>query len=35
VTDAAANILQMKKLGTVPVTIEVIKLGPPSKHAQG
>jgi rare lipoprotein A (peptidoglycan hydrolase) len=35
VTDAAANVLQMKKLGTVPVTIEVIKLGPPSKHAQG
>jgi rare lipoprotein A len=35
VTDAAANILQMKKLGTVPVTIKVIKLGPPSRHAQG
>jgi rare lipoprotein A (peptidoglycan hydrolase) len=35
VTDEAANILQMKKLGTVPVTITIIKLGPPSKHAQG
>jgi rare lipoprotein A (peptidoglycan hydrolase) len=35
VTDAAANVLQMKKRGTVPVTIEVIQLGPPSKHAQG
>jgi rare lipoprotein A len=35
VTDAAANILQMKKRGTVPVTIEIIELGPPSKHAQG
>jgi rare lipoprotein A len=35
VTDAAADILQMKKRGTVPVTIEVIKLGPPTKHAQG
>ncbi len=35
VTDAAADVLQMKKQGTVPVTIEVIKLGPPSKHAQG
>ncbi len=35
VTDAAADVLQMKKRGTVPVTIEVIKLGPPTKHAQG
>jgi rare lipoprotein A (peptidoglycan hydrolase) len=33
VTDAAADILQMKTLGTVPVLIEVITLGPPSKHA--
>jgi rare lipoprotein A len=35
VTDAAADILQMKKKGTVPVTVEVIKLGPPTRHAQG
>lgn len=35
VTDAAADILQMKKQGTVPVLIEVLKLGPPSRHAHG
>jgi rare lipoprotein A len=33
VTDAAANVLDMKKQGTVPVTLLVLKLGPPSKHA--
>ncbi len=35
VTDAAADVLQMKQAGTVPVVIEVLKLGPPSKHAHG
>lgn len=33
VTSAAADVLQMKKQGTVPVTLEIIKLGPPSRHA--
>jgi len=33
VTDAAADLLDMKKQGTVPVTILVLKLGPPSKRA--
>lgn len=33
VTDAAADVLDMKKAGTVPVTILVLKLGPPSKSA--
>jgi len=33
VTSAAADILQMKKQGTVPVIIEIIKLGAPSRHA--
>jgi rare lipoprotein A (peptidoglycan hydrolase) len=33
VTDAAADVLDMKRLGTVPVTIEILKLGPPSRHA--
>jgi rare lipoprotein A len=33
VTSAAADILQMKRQGTVPVTLEIIKLGPPSRHA--
>jgi len=33
VTSAAADLLQMKRAGTVPVTIEVLKLGPPSKKA--
>lgn len=33
VTSAAADVLQMKKQGTVPVTIEVIKLGLPSRRA--
>jgi rare lipoprotein A len=33
VTDAAADVLDMKKAGTVPVTILVLKLGPPSKKA--
>jgi rare lipoprotein A len=32
VTDAAADVLDMKKAGTVPVTIEVLKLGPPRRH---
>jgi rare lipoprotein A len=32
VTSAAADILQMKKQGTVPVTIEIIKLGLPGRH---
>ena len=35
VTDAAADILDMKKAGTVPVTIEVLKLGPPGRHRHG
>ncbi len=33
VTDAAADVLDMKKQGTVPVTILVLKLGAPSKSA--
>jgi rare lipoprotein A len=33
VTDAAADVLDMKRQGTVPVTIEILKLGPPSRHA--
>jgi rare lipoprotein A len=33
VTDAAADVLDMKKAGTVPVTIVVLKLGPPCKKA--
>ena len=33
VTDAAADVLDMKKAGTGPVTILVLKLGPPSKNA--
>ena len=35
VTDAAADVLQMKQQGTVPVLLEVLALGPPSKHAHG
>jgi rare lipoprotein A (peptidoglycan hydrolase) len=35
VSSAAADVLQMKQQGTVPVLIEVIKLGPPSRHAHG
>lgn len=33
VTDAAADVLDMKRQGTVPVTILVLRLGPPSKKA--
>jgi rare lipoprotein A len=33
VTSAAADILEMKKLGTVPVTVEIIKLGLGRHHA--
>ncbi len=32
-SSAAADVLQMKKAGTVPVVIEIIKLGPPSRHS--
>jgi len=32
VSDAAANALDMKRSGTVPVTIEIIKLGMPRRH---
>ena len=35
VTDAAATVLDMKKQGTVPVTILVLHLGAPSKKAGG
>jgi rare lipoprotein A len=35
VTEAAAAILDMKQLGTVPVTVLVLKLGTPSKKAGG
>jgi rare lipoprotein A (peptidoglycan hydrolase) len=33
VTEAAADVLDMKKQGTVPVTLLVLKLGPPTKKA--
>ena len=33
VSSAAADVLDMKKQGTVPVTILILKLGLPSKHA--
>jgi len=32
VSEAAADILQMKKAGVVPVEIEVIELGSPGRH---
>jgi rare lipoprotein A len=32
VSEAAADILQMKKAGVIPVEIEVIQLGPPGRH---
>ncbi len=35
VTDAAAAVLDMKREGTVPVTILILQLGPPSKKANG
>lgn len=35
VTDAAADVLQMKRQGTVPVTLLVLRLGAPSKKAGG
>ena len=35
VSEAAAEILQMKKAGVVPVEIEVIRLGPPSRRNDG
>jgi rare lipoprotein A (peptidoglycan hydrolase) len=33
VSSAAADVLDMKKQGTVPVTLLVLKLGLPTKHA--
>ncbi|MCE0522909.1 MAG: septal ring lytic transglycosylase RlpA family protein [Methylacidiphilales bacterium] len=35
VSSAAADILQMKKSGVVPVEIEIIRLGSPSRANQG
>jgi len=35
VSSAAADVLQMKKAGTVPVEIEVIQLGSPARSNQG
>jgi len=35
VSSAAADILQMKKTGTVPVEIEVLRLGSPGRHNDG
>lgn len=35
VTDAAADVLEMKRHGTVPVTILILKLGAPSRKADG
>jgi rare lipoprotein A len=35
VSSAAANVLQMKKAGVVPVEIEVIRLGSPGRANQG
>ena len=34
-SSAAADILDMKRAGTVPVTLLVLKLGMPSQHANG
>ena len=35
VSSAAADILQMKKTGTVPVEIEVLRLGSPGRNNNG
>jgi rare lipoprotein A len=35
VSEAAADILQMKKAGVIPVEIEVIELGSPGRHNNG
>jgi rare lipoprotein A (peptidoglycan hydrolase) len=35
VSEAAANVLEMKRKGTVPVSLLILKLGPPSRHAGG
>jgi rare lipoprotein A len=32
VTSAAANILDMKRAGVVPVELEIIRLGSPGRH---
>ena len=35
VTSAAADVLQMKRAGVVPVKIEVLELGSPGRHNDG
>jgi rare lipoprotein A len=35
VTSAAADVLRMKKMGVVPVEVEIIELGSPGRHNEG